>query len=70
MIKMNKIIFIIFVFVLLFSYGCSGKDAKQEEYQKCTSVCAAVIETPDADEAFITTKLCMDECQEKFLDEK
>lgn len=64
MIKMNKIIFIIFVFVLLFSYGCSDKDANQVEYQKCTSVCAAVLE-----EDFVTMKLCMDECKEKFLEE-
>tara|TARA_Y100000310_G_C20567118_1_gene756056 strand:+ start:88 stop:291 length:204 start_codon:yes stop_codon:yes gene_type:complete len=66
---MNKLIFVIFVFVLLFSYGCSGKNVKQEDYQKCTSVCASVIENPDADEAFITMEICMEECKKKFLEQ-
>lgn len=63
--KMNKIIFVVLAFVLLFSYGCTDNDTqKQEEYNKCTSVCASVLE-----EDFVTMKLCMDECREKFLEE-
>ena len=63
--KMDKIIFVIFVLILLFSTGCQTKEAEpQEEYHKCTSVCASVL-----GEDFVIMKLCMDECQEKFLKE-
>ena len=63
--KMNKIVFLVFVLVLIFSYGCANADTKQGEYNKCTSVCASVLE-----EDFVTLKLCMDECKEKFLEEE
>ena len=60
--KLSKII-LIFVIILIFPTGCIDQDAKnQEEYNKCTSVCASVLE-----EDFVTLKLCMDECKEKFL---
>ncbi|MAE42564.1 hypothetical protein CMO93_02230 [Candidatus Woesearchaeota archaeon] len=63
--KMNKVIFVIFVFMLLFSYGCTDKEAKkQEEYNKCASVCASVL-----GEDFVTMELCREECQKKFLEE-
>jgi hypothetical protein len=62
----NKIIFLIFVFALLFSFGCaSNEENVQKEYEKCTSVCASVLE-----DDFVTMKLCMDECKEKFLGDK
>jgi len=63
--KASKIIFVFFVFILIFSTGCVDQDAKQKEYNKCTTVCASVL-----DEDFVILKLCMDECKEKFLEEK
>lgn len=64
--QMNKIIFIIFIIVLLFTIGCSNNEiGLQKEYNKCTSVCASVLE-----EDFVTMKLCMDNCKEKFPDEE
>ena len=63
--RVNKIIILFFVIVLIVSNGCANKDTQQEEYDKCTSVCASVL-----DEDFVTMKLCMDECQEEFLEEK
>jgi len=57
---MNKIIFIIFVFILLFSYGCADQEVKQKQYNKCTAVCAAVVE-----DDFVTLELCREECKKK-----
>jgi hypothetical protein len=54
---------IFFLFLLLFSFGCGNQTQKQEEYQKCTAVCAAVL-----DDDFVTLELCRQECSEKFLE--
>ena len=62
--KLINIIFLIFIAVLVFTSGCDKIETKQQqEYNKCTSVCAAVL-----DDDFVTLKLCMDECKEKFLE--
>ncbi len=64
--KMNKIILIFFVIVLIFSAGCVSKDAqRQEDYEKCTSVCSAVLT-----DNFVMMMLCEDECQKEFLEEE
>ena len=66
MVKVTNLLFILFVLVLLFSTGCADNGVnKQEEYNKCTAVCASVL-----GEDFVTLKLCMDECKEKFLDKE
>ncbi len=66
MMKLSKMIFIFFVVILIFSSGCINQDAKkQEEYEKCTSVCASVLE-----DDFVTMELCRRECKEEFLEEK
>ena len=65
MMKASKLIFLILIFTLILSSGCKNNDVVvQQEYQKCTSVCAAVL-----GDDFVTLKLCMDECEEKFLEE-
>jgi hypothetical protein len=62
--KMNKFFWILFLFVLVVFSGCAISEAdKQEEYEKCNSVCASVLE-----EDFVTLKLCNDECKKKFLE--
>ena len=62
MTRLNKII--IFTLLLLFLINsCSNNVDNQVEYEKCTSVCASVLE-----DDFVTMKICMDECKEKFLD--
>ena len=53
---------LLFIILILISSGCESDDV-QREYEKCTSVCASVLE-----DDFITLKLCVDECKEKFLD--
>ena len=63
---MNKIAILFIVFILILSTGCVDEDAKkQEEYEKCTSVCASVLE-----EDFVTMELCRRECEEEFLKEE
>ena len=64
--EMNKIIIFTLLISLIFINGCSNEivDA-QKEYNKCTAVCASVLE-----DDFVTMKLCMDECKEKFLDKE
>ncbi|MAH01901.1 hypothetical protein CMO87_01560 [Candidatus Woesearchaeota archaeon] len=62
--RLNKIILFSFFIILIFINGCYNEDVDaQKEYEKCTSVCASVLE-----EDFVTMKLCMDECEEKFLE--
>jgi len=64
--KLINIIFLIFIVVLVFTAGCEKiETTQQQEYNKCTSVCASVL-----GEDFITLQLCMDECKAKFLDEE
>ena len=64
MARLNKIILFSFFIILIFINGCYNGDVDaQNEYEKCTSVCASVLE-----EDFVTMKLCMDECEEKFLE--
>ena len=66
MVRMNKIIILFFVIILIVTSGCVSEDAKrQEEYEKCTSVCASVLS-----DDFVTLELCRRECKEKFLEEK
>ena len=62
--KLSKIIFLILIVVLVFTTGCEIETKQQQEYNKCTSVCASVL-----GEDFITLQLCMNECKAKFLDE-
>jgi len=64
MMRLNNTIILLFIIILILSAGCAGQDV-QEEYEKCTSVCASVLE-----DDFVTMKLCMDECKEKFLDKE
>ena len=65
MMKMNKTIVMFALIILLFSTSCVNEDAqKQEEYEKCNSVCASVL-TDD----FVTLELCRRECREKFLED-
>jgi len=61
MVKMNKLIFIMVIFVLLFSFGCAS-DTKEQDYKKCTSVCVSVLE-----DDFVTMELCREECKKEFL---
>ncbi len=63
--KVNKVIILFFVIILIVSSGCVDRDMQQEEYNKCTSVCASVLE-----DDFVTMKLCVDECQKEFPKEK
>ena len=63
MTRLNKIIIFILLISLIFITNCSNNIDYQEEYEKCTSVCASVLE-----DDFVTMKLCMDECKEKFLE--
>ncbi|MFH0868004.1 MAG: hypothetical protein V1831_01710 [Candidatus Woesearchaeota archaeon] len=66
MTKASKFILIIVIVILIFTSGCiNNSTQKQKEYEKCTSVCASVLE-----DDFVTMKLCMDECQKKFLEEE
>ncbi len=60
------VIFIIIVFTLLTVMGTitnffSGDEKYDEEYQKCTSLCAATM-----DEDFTTHYLCMEECEKQL----
>ncbi len=66
MVKMNKIIILFALILLILSTSCVNEDVnKQEEYEKCTSVCASVLS-----DDFVTLELCRRECKEKFLDEE
>ena len=65
MMNKNKIIIAIFLFLVLFSYGCSNQTQAQEDYNKCTSVCAATLGGED----FIILELCRQECRDQFLEE-
>jgi PBP1b-binding outer membrane lipoprotein LpoB len=61
---MRNKIFVLFFILLIFVNGCSNVDVNpQKEYNKCTSVCASVLE-----EDFVTMELCRQECREKFLE--
>jgi len=62
MTRLNNTIILLLLIILIFSIGCTNRDA-QNEYNKCTSVCASVLE-----EDFVTMKLCVDECKDKFPD--
>ena len=69
MMKTNKIISSIMMLLLLFSYGCANTEVnKQEDYEKCTSVCAAIVESPEIEEGFVALELCRQECEKKFLE--
>ena len=62
--KLINIIFLMFI-VLVFTSGCDTIETNpQQEYNKCTAVCTAVL-----GEDFITLELCRQECSEKFLEE-
>ena len=63
--QMNKIIMFMLLISLVFVSGCSDNVDFQEEYNKCTAVCASVLE-----EDFVTMNLCVDECKERFLGEE
>ena len=66
MINMNKIAILFILFILVLSTSCVNEEVnKQEEYEKCTSVCASVLE-----EDFVTMELCRRECEEEFLKEE
>jgi hypothetical protein len=61
----NKIAIIFALILLIISPGCVNEDRqKQEEYEKCTSVCASVLS-----DDFVTLELCREECREEFLEE-
>ena len=65
MFSLKKSVIVFFLLILIISVsGCSSDDKKMEEYNKCASVCASVLE-----DDFVTQKLCNDECRKKFLDE-
>lgn len=67
MVKINKIAILFALIILILSIiSCVNENTqKQQEYEKCASVCASVLE-----DDFVTMKLCMDECQKKFLEEE
>jgi PBP1b-binding outer membrane lipoprotein LpoB len=50
---------------LLFASACSNNELeKQHEFEKCTAVCASVLEGD-----FVTLELCRRECKQQFLEE-
>ena len=66
MVKLNKLIFSIIIFILILSAGCNNEAVdSNKEYNKCVSVCASVLS-----DDFVTLELCRQECKEKFLDEE
>jgi len=66
MVRLGNFFILFFIIALLFTLGCSNNETKpQKEYEKCTSVCASVLE-----DDFVTMELCRRECKEKFLDEE
>ncbi len=62
--KIKAIILIILLFTVLTSTGCTNpQEKKQQDYQKCTEVCASVLTTED----YIILHLCNEECKQSFL---
>lgn len=64
---MNKPINFLMLFLIIlviFSAGCSENVPKQEDYEKCTSVCASVL-----GDDFVTMELCRQDCEKRFLEE-
>lgn len=69
----KEAIFALILIVLILA-GClktetEAEKEKRENYQKCTSVCAATISAADPDEEFTILKICNDECKKRFLNE-
>jgi hypothetical protein len=61
--SLTKIIAILML-ALLSSSACSNYELdKQHEFEKCTAVCASVLEGD-----FVTLELCRRECKQQFLD--
>ena len=62
----NKIVLLSVMIMLIFSASCVKEQTpKQEEYNKCASVCASVLE-----DDFVTMELCRRECRNEFLGEE
>lgn len=63
---MKKIVIIVLLIGIILVTSCieNTDTEKRKEYEKCTSVCASVLE-----EDFVTLELCRQECKKKFLDE-
>ncbi len=63
---LSKLIFLTIIVAIIFSaYKISQEAEKQKNYEKCVSVCASV-----AEDNFDSLKICMDKCEEKFLEGK
>lgn len=61
-----KIAILFAIILLLFSASCANENSKkQEEYDKCASVCASVL-----DDDFVAMELCRRECRQEFLGEE
>jgi len=64
----NKILILILLMSILLINGCSDATSKEQEYQKCTSVCAAIVESPELEEGYVLLELCRQECKKQFLE--
>ena len=61
---LSKAVFWAVIIAIIFSfYKISQEAEKQENYEKCVSVCSSVVE-----DDFDSLKVCMSKCGEKFLD--
>jgi hypothetical protein len=56
------LILLLLVLLLISSVACINEEKKQQDYQKCTEVCASVLT-----EDYVTLHLCNEECKEQFL---
>lgn len=65
--QMNKYVILTMMLFLLVAAGCSDKSEAQQQYDKCTAVCAAVVDSSGED-ALVTLEICRQECKKEFLD--
>ena len=61
--KKELVVILLFLLLTLFLSGCTEKTDAQQEYDKCTSVCASVVE-----DDFVTLEICREECKKQFLE--
>ena len=62
------IVLCIFLSISFILTACSNAELeKQKEYDKCTAVCAAIVDETGED-ALVTLEICRNECKKKFLD--
>ncbi|MBL7056295.1 hypothetical protein ISS07_05250 [Candidatus Woesearchaeota archaeon] len=63
--KNSLILFLLLISVVL--VGCSN-ESSSGDYEKCTSVCAAIVDSPELEEGFVMLELCREECKKQFLE--